>query len=194
MDIQLREKRCDFVPRPLTPLEAGALCEELKTTPNILGYTVKELLRFRETLVAEVDGAFAGVCLSKDLLFGWTDIAALYVLPAFRGQGVGTRLYEAAWRRAEARQRHILTLSRNPAVIGLMERSGMTMACSMALSPFALQVHMSWHMMSVYRLRESIRKSADLKAAPALRCGTKTFPPIITRLRVVTEPSAVTEP
>ena len=61
-----------IIHRPLTPNEAQRLHEELKTTPNIFGYTIAELLGFRHVLVAEVDGAFAGACLSKDLLFGWT--------------------------------------------------------------------------------------------------------------------------
>ena len=71
-----------LVCRRLSPAEARLLHEELKTTTNIFGYTVPELLRFREMIIAEADGVFAGACLSKDLLFDWTDIAALYVLPA----------------------------------------------------------------------------------------------------------------
>src|SRR5690348_2059765 len=99
-----------FIHRKLTEAEAILLHEELKTTPNIFGYTVKELNRFTDVFVAEVEGEFAGACISKDLSFGWTDIAVLYVLPAFRGRGLGTELYTAAWQRAQQRGRHIFTL------------------------------------------------------------------------------------
>ena len=70
-----------LTPRVLSQIEAALMHQELKSTPNILGYTVSELMRFQNVIVAEVDGSFAGVCISKDLLFGWTDIAILYILP-----------------------------------------------------------------------------------------------------------------
>jgi GNAT superfamily N-acetyltransferase len=145
--------------RGLTAPEAARLHEELKTTPNILGYTVRELLRFTDVLVAEAKGDFAGACLSKDLAFGWTDIAVLYVLPAFRGTGVGTRLYAAAWEADWERGRHIITLSRAPQVIHLMERFGMELTRSAWRAPFAYHMEMNWHMMSLYRWREMMRKS-----------------------------------
>lgn len=166
-----------LVSRPLTFDEARTLKEELKTTPNILGYTLRELVGFQEAFVAEVDGAFAGVCLSKDLRFGWTDIAVLYVLPAFRGQSLGTKLYAAAFQRANERGRHIVTLSRNPAVVRLMERSGMEIGDSMRTAPLALHLHMNCHMMSLYRLREAFCKFSAMKNAPPLRCGLKRYCP-----------------
>jgi len=162
--------------RPLTGEEALVLHEELKTTPNIFGYTVRELLRFRDVVIAQADeGAFAGACLSKDLLLGWTDIAALYVLPVFRGRGIGTRLYTAAFTRARERGRHVFTLSRSPEVIGLMERFGMELTRSVWKAPLAFHLHMNRHMMSSYRLRE-MRRKASLRRSdggPALTAGTK---------------------
>ena len=151
-----------LVHRNLSPDEARWLHEELKTTPNILGYTVPELLRFREVIVAESGGAFAGACLSKDLLFGWTDIAALYVLPDFRQRGIGALLYGAAFARAEERRRHIFTLSRSPEVIRLMERFGLNLTRSVWRAPLAFHLHMNRHMSSAYRLKESVRKASAL--------------------------------
>lgn len=152
--------------RALTLPEAVCLHEELKSTPNILGYTVRELLRFSDVLVAAAatigseseNSVFAGACLSKDLLFNWTDIAVLYVLPAFRGSGLSTLLYEAAFSHARKRKRHIYTLSRSPQVIHLMERQGMAITSSMCKAPLAVHLYMNCHMMSVYRLREGGRK------------------------------------
>lgn len=148
-----------LVHRTLTRAEAACLHEELKSTANILGYTIKELLRFSDVLVAEAEnGTFAGACISKDLLFGWTDIAVLYILPAFRGQGISTQLYSAAFASAEERGRHIYTLSRSPEVIHLMERMGMKMTRSIESSPFAVHLYTQYHMMSFYRWKEVFRK------------------------------------
>ena len=138
--------------RRLTQSEAATLHEELKTTPNILGYTVREILAFEDVLVAETDGKFAAACVSKDLLFGWTDIAVLYVLPAFRGGGLGTELYTAAWQRATGRARHIFTLSRSPQVIHLMKRFGMGISGAIWRAPLAFHLHMNGHMMSLHRI------------------------------------------
>jgi GNAT superfamily N-acetyltransferase len=159
--------------RKLTYEEAATLHEELKTTPNILGYTINELTRFQDVFVAAVEGQFAGVCISKDLRFGWTDIAVLYVLPAFRGLGLGTELYTAAYQRAEQRGRHIFTLSSNPQVIRLMERFGMEQTKSMLKAPLAVHLHMNRHMMSLYRIKEAIRKSKAMKRESAFIAGMK---------------------
>lgn len=158
--------------RPLRREEAVRLHEELKTTPNIFGYTVAELVRFSDVWVAEAGGAFAGACISKDLAFGWTDIAALYVLPAFRGRGIGALLYIAAFRRARERKRHVFTLSRSPEVIHLMERLEMERTSVLWKVPLAVHLHMNRHMMSGYRIREMIRKSRLRQGGPGLIAGT----------------------
>ena len=51
--------------RPLTRAEALRLHEELKTTPNILGYTVRELERLSDVQVAEVEGGVRGRLLQR---------------------------------------------------------------------------------------------------------------------------------
>jgi GNAT superfamily N-acetyltransferase len=151
--------------RRLTLPEAVHLHEELKTTPNILGYTVQELLKFPHVWVAEVagegssgDSVIAGACISKDLLFGWTDIAMLYVLPDFRGRGIGTLLYTSAFNAAQEQRRHVYTLSRSPEMIHLMKRFGLTITKAWN-APLAVHLEMERHMMSVYRWREAARKA-----------------------------------
>ncbi len=149
-----------ITPRWLTSREANQLETELKSTPNILGYTAGELQHFPNVLVAETpSGEFAGACISKDLLFNWTDIAMLYVLPKFRGYGIGGKLFREAFARAQARRRHIYVLSRNPSVIRLMEQSEMKIARAAWQAPLALHLYNQYHMSSLYRLSEAIRKS-----------------------------------
>ena len=151
--------------RRLTPTEAERLHQELKSTANILGYTVPELLRFSEVLIASVvDDAqvetFAGVSLCKDLLWRWTEISVIYVLPEFRGRGISSQLFTTAFNAAQERKRHIYTLSRSPEVIHLMKKSGMVIGRSLWNAPLAVRLEMDRHMMSLYRWREAGRKMA----------------------------------
>ena len=161
--------------RPLTRAEALCLHRELRSTPNILGYTVRELERQTDVQVAEADGEFAGMCFSVDLAGGWTDIAALYVLPACRGGGVGAALFGAAWERAEARRRHIYVLSRNPQVVGWMRARGMAVDGRLWRAPLAVHWHMQRHMASWHRAVESVRKAREISRCPPLRHGMKRY-------------------
>ena len=149
--------------RRLTPVEAIILHDELKTTPNILGYLPEELLTFGTGLVAvDADtGAFAGACLTKDLRWQWSDIALLYVCPAYRGAGLAARLFDAAYTNLQARARHIYVFSRTPTVIRWMRERGMTVSVSPFAAPFAANIDAFWHMMSRYRWQEAGRKMPE---------------------------------
>ena len=159
--------------RPLTRPEAERVHEALKETPNILGYTVPELLLWSDVLVAEADGIFAGMCFSVDLAQNWTEIAALLVLPQCRGRGIGAALLAAAWDRAWGRGRHIYVLSRNPQVIEWMRARGMEVAKTGWRTPAAVQGYMARHMASRYRWAESFRKRKAIARCPPLMQGIK---------------------
>ena len=161
--------------RPLTHAEALRLHQELKTTPNILGYTVPELERLGDVQVAEVRGDFAGACWSVDLAQGWTEIAALYILPDFRGLGIGEELFHAAWERAQTRERHVYVLSRNPQVVGWMRELGMTVNGKLWCAPLAVHWYMQWYMMSWHRVVESVRKGREISRCPRLVQGMKRW-------------------
>jgi len=160
-----------IIHRPLTRSEAQELHQELKTTPNILGYTVRELLRLNDVQVAEVEQQFAGACWSIDLAQGWTEIAALYVLPEFRGRGLGKSLFRAAWERVQRRERHIYVLSRNPQVVEWMKKLGMTVNRNLWCAPLAVHWYMQWYMASWYRVFESVRKHKEITRCPRLVQG-----------------------
>ncbi len=169
--------------RRLTTAEAECLHQELKSTPNILGYTVPELLRFADVRVALAtddsggDETFAGACLVKDLRWDWTEISVVYVLPAFRGRGISSRLFETAFADAQSRRRHVFTLSRSPEVIHLMKRLGMETTGAAWKAPMAVHLEMNWHMMSRYRWSEASRKMKMRKAdGYEFLAGMKRFP------------------
>ena len=155
-----------LIARRLSSAEAACLHHELKTTPNILGYSPAELLRFSHVLIAcdSASGDFAGACLSKDLTGKWTDIAVLYVLPAYRGKGLSRLLFEAALADAhDTRKRHVYVLSRSPHIIHLMQEKGLILSRAVWKAPFAVHLYTQWHMSSWYRLKEAARKSVERK-------------------------------
>lgn len=155
------------------PAEARLAHAALRDTPNILGYTVPELLRLSDVFVAEADGVFAGLCFSVDVAQNWTEIAALFVLPRFRGRGIGDTLFAAAWERAWGRKRHLYVLSRNPQVIGWMEARGMEVSAVSWNAPLAVHWYMARHMASRHRWAESFRKAKAIRASPPLMQGIK---------------------
>ena len=164
----------EYAHRPLDRAEATALHEALKATPNILGYTVPELVRARDVWVATdgEGGALAGACLSFDMPFGWTAIAALLVLPEFRGRGIGARLFDLAWERAAAgRGRHLYALSRNPGVQAMMRERGMTLDGDLWRAPLAVHLFMFPYMSNPYRHTEAWRKRRLLRASAPLLQG-----------------------
>ncbi len=169
-----------IVHRPLTRAEAVRLHLALKETPNILGYTVRELQRFSDVYAAEDknesgETKFAGACFSVDLMQGWTEIAALCVLPEWRSCGIGAALFAAAWQRAQQRQRHLYVLSRNPQVIHWMRARGMQVDGSHFRAPAAVQWYMARHMASGYRFREAFRKRRAIAQCPPLLQGIKKY-------------------
>ena len=169
--------RCmtEITHRPLTRAEAVTLHEALKTTPNILGYTVRELEQLRDVFVAEAGGTLAGVCFCVDLTVGWTEIAALYVLPEYRGQKLGKRLFHAAWERTQQRRRHVYVLSRNPQVVAWMRALGMTVDERLWRAPLAVHWYMARYMASRHRSAEASRKRREIARCPPLMQGMKRY-------------------
>lgn len=69
-----------------------------------------------EVLIAEIDDAFAGLCLTFPSYSTWRGepglyVQDLYVDEAFRGQGLGEKLLQAAARRGKTRGAGYLRLS-----------------------------------------------------------------------------------
>lgn len=143
--------------RPLTDQEIDLVFKEIKTTPNITGYTKNEWKGFQDIFVAEKDGKLIGLSLLKVLDEDWSELAALYILPTFRHKGIGRRLFYKSIEYLKTKNKNIYTVSRNPLVIDLM-RTNQFKIIGFSSLPRAIKVHIFKHSMSFYRFKEYIRK------------------------------------
>lgn len=156
-----------FVRRNLQSHEAQTIVDEIKITPNITGYSLREWLSFKEILVAEDEtGKMLGVCLYYDFHQNWSFISALIVLKPFRGMGIGKNLFERACDNILGNSKNIYTASKNPIVIKMMNNMDFILFDSFFKLPkdykkyqltFTLRL-INW-IFSGYRLKESIRKA-----------------------------------
>jgi GNAT superfamily N-acetyltransferase len=152
--------------RPLRPDEAQQVSASIRETPNILGYSPRELLSLPSCLVAETDtGELAGVCAVKRLSRNWSEIAFILVFPTYRKQGIGSALFRLACRRLESQGRTALCISRETSVLRLMEEAGMRFVPEWQL-PLAVHMARMRHYASVYRFCEGFRKIPMYKNQP----------------------------
>lgn len=109
----------------------GAGGKMVSTPENIRTHGFCENPAF-EVLIAEIEGAFAGLCLTFPSFSTWRGepgiyVQDLYVDETFRGQGLGEKLLQAAARRGKARGAGYLRLSvdvTNPKAQAFYERLG----------------------------------------------------------------------
>lgn len=161
--------------RKLTRTEAGILVSALRDTPNITGYSLEEWLRFSDVWVAEVDGKFAGVAVNEDFGSYWTYITALFVMPEYQGKGVGKELFGTQLAVIQECKRGAYTCSRNPMVIKWMKSSGMSLSSTMWTAPLPILFYYLTFYISLYRLREFLRKSKEFKNEPKWVYGRVRF-------------------
>lgn len=155
-----------IVRRKVTSLEAQLLVKEIQKTPYIVGYSDKEWKEAENIRVAEdSQGNLMGVSLNIDFGKNWTKIAVLYVREAYRGRGIGKRLFYSAFEEAIARKRHVYTISGNPIVIKMIADLEFTTFPSLLQFPEAYQtekmaiyLHMMTWLSNFYRISEMMRK------------------------------------
>jgi GNAT superfamily N-acetyltransferase len=156
-----------IVKRKVSKDEAVKLVEEIKKTPKISAYSIKEWMKCGNVLVAQnKNGEMFGACLNDDFSRKWTELAALFVFEDFRAQGVGKALFHASLEDMKLRKRNILTMSNNPFVIKMMKKAGLDIIKSLDSleSPYDEHRFVLTHfyetrwMFNFFRIKEVIRK------------------------------------
>ena len=165
-----------------TRTEVKIVQKEIRKSPDITGYSLRELLVFKNIFKAYLGGEFTGGCIGFDfpprLPSGlrpaetdgetgggnWTEPSGFLVLPKFRGQGIGKLLYKFAYDEAVNRRRNIYIVSRNPAMQKIMRGSNLTIITKFRQLPQVIRLHSLGFAISWYRLFEAIRKSVMKKS------------------------------
>lgn len=149
--------------RPLTDQEIDLIYHELKSTPNITGYTRSEWKAFKNVFVATRQGILIGISLTKMIDEQWDELAVLYVLPAFRHKGVGKHLFYKAFESLKDKKKNIYAVSRNQSIIALLKSNRFELLNFLKLPP-ELKLHILKFALSPYRIYEFVRKSLVYKS------------------------------
>lgn len=158
-----------LIDRPLRPDEARLVSGAIRETPNILGYSPRELLALPSCLVAEAEnGAFAGVCAIKRFTQKYSEITFILVLPAYRKRGIGAALFHEAFQRLRNQGYTILCISREPSILRLMEEANMNFIAEWRL-PLVVHLAKMHHYSSLYRFCEGFRKGPMYSGQPPFR-------------------------
>jgi len=139
--------------------EAEIIQSEIRKSPDITGYSLRELLGFKNIFKVYKNGKFAGCCINFDFGGDWTELSGFLVLPKFRGQGIGRLLYKSAFQEAEGRKRNIYVVSRNPAMQKIIRKSDLKIISDFRRLPQVIRLHSLSFIVSWYRLIEAIRKA-----------------------------------
>lgn len=171
--------------RKLRPDEAAFLTEQIKLTPNITGYSQQEWQEFKQNqiLVAEnKQGEIVGVCLYYDFSDIWVYLAVLFVLPEFRGKGVGKELFYQACSEIKSRKKNSYVATKTPAVKKMMKDLNFTMFDTLFKLPEPykkyegefLRRSVKWALNS-YRIQEIIRKALVFEKESDFLYGIKAY-------------------
>jgi len=165
--------------RSPTVAEAKKLVMAIRDTPKISAYPVSAWMKGGALLAELEDGTVAGACLQDDFFGRWTEIAVLFVFEEFRGWGIGAALLAEARALLHARRRHVMIMSNNPLVTGMLPKHRFQILPSRAEFPDNLRPHraaLTWiydlrWWMSAYRIREIIRKRRVFGRQPPYTYG-----------------------
>ena len=152
-----------IIKRSLSEKEIELLIKEVKTTPNIIGYTKREWSKFKNIWVAETENELVGVLVAINLPYNWIDIAVLYVLKPYRNKGIGRELIDTTTTLIETKGNNLYMVSSNPMVIKNMEEINMTLVNSPFKLPLAIQLFNIRYALNLFRIYEAIRKAVKMK-------------------------------
>jgi len=125
----------------LTESEAKIIQSEIAKSPDITGYSMEELLQYKNVFKAYKGDEFAGCSINIDFGKIWTELGGFVVLLKFRGQGIGKLLYKIAYNDVIKRKRNIYIVSKNPAMIKIFQNSGLKIVHNFYQLPKAIWLY-----------------------------------------------------
>ncbi|HBG81682.1 TPA: hypothetical protein DDW69_02455 [candidate division CPR2 bacterium] len=161
--------------RSLTDKEAELLIREIRSLPGIIAYTKKDLKRFKEVWVAEIEGKFIGVVVNKDFWQDWTEVKILFVKEEYRDQGIGLDLFKTALNSIKERKRNLYVVSRNPIVVKWMKDEKIPLLKIYQL-PIAIRLNIIKKSLNLQRIFEYLRKALILRNKHKWVYGVKRYP------------------
>jgi len=103
--------------QPLTQPELKEICREINGSEFFAGYSEAELARFNasdQLVCLRENRKLIGIAALKTFGADWAELAIIIVLPKYRGQGYGRRLWQAILRTLETK--NVVMISANPIV------------------------------------------------------------------------------
>ena len=116
-------------------------------------------------------GKMIGVVYLKNIGKRWAYLSVEYVLPAYRGKGIGKKLFMHAVAEARKEGRGIASSSRNQTTIDWMKEAGMELHRGFLSSPAPLLRYYCTSYISGYRIAEALRKARIFKHQPPWMYG-----------------------
>ncbi|MCX6810614.1 MAG: GNAT family N-acetyltransferase [Candidatus Berkelbacteria bacterium] len=160
------------IQKKFTKQEAKIVQKEIRQSPDITGYSLRELLRLKTVFKAFISNEFAGACANFDFGKDWTELSAFIVIGHHRGQGIGGKLFRTAFIDAIKRKRNIYIVSRNPAMINIIKKYDFKIITSFWQLPAAVIIDTFIFAISWYRTKEFLRK-LPMKKSGKFIFGTK---------------------
>ena len=154
----MQNSKIKIVDEKFTRFEAKIIQQEIAQSPDITGYSLRELLRLKRVFKAYSGKDFAGACANFDFSRNWTELSAYIVLNKYRGQGIGKLLFKAAFQDAVSRGRNIYIVSRNPAMIKIFRKEDFKIIRSFWQLPPEVKLDTLIFAISWYRAKEFFRK------------------------------------
>lgn len=163
-----------IVPAPHSDAERLQVIQEANATPYIAMLTADDLRRLERarTIFYYYDGAIlAGFGAWQRLSGRWDEIGPFFSRDAYRGQGLGRRMFHDVIAHLEAEDRSLYAITKNAAVKHILEGHGFTEA-SMLRLPAPLLLHLAARL-NPLRLYHGLRKMS--RAEPTIHL-LKVFP------------------
>jgi GNAT superfamily N-acetyltransferase len=112
--------------RPLTLLEAQVIVSQIANSQDITGYSIAEWTGGKDTfvLIDTATNSLLGGILVHHLALNWSEVAVVFVLEEYQGQGLGNYMLSHVLRTLEHSRRSILLFFRKENMRQLVSARG----------------------------------------------------------------------